>query len=313
MSFPLVLGVDVGGTKMAVSLWARPSAGDPTRLGRTEWATDPGGPAPTFDRIEREVAALLARNDATTRDLTAIGVSGGGPLDPEAGVIIDAPNLPGWRDVPIVRELERRFGAPAALENDANACARAEWLYGAGRGANHLAFLTCSTGIGAGLILDGAVYGGARSLAGEIGHVTIVPGGELCACERLGCLEAYASGGGMARRLEKLRRADASLPATAKEVVDRARAGDTFSQDFLTETAGYLADGLAALVFCLNLERIVLGTIPTAAGDLFITPLRSALSERVWPELAEGLEVVPSELWPDLGDWAAFAAGSRVQ
>jgi glucokinase len=250
-------------------------------------------------------AALKEREGGAA--LKAIGISGGGPLDPETGTILSVPNLPGWLNIPITRILSERLGAPAFLENDANACAVAEWLYGAGKGSRHLCFLTCSTGIGAGLILDGRLFRGSRFLAGEAGHQVIIPDGLPCGCGKRGCLEAYASGAGMARRLAPLREKDPTLPATARDVVERAQRGDEFSAGFLRETADYLAMGLANVVFLLNPQRIVLGTIPASAGEWLFKPLRESLSRRLWPSLLEGLEVVPSALWPDLGDHAALA------
>lgn len=336
----LYIGVDLGGTKIAVSLWADPGPGGsdpsdasdpsgPLLLDACRWETLPAGPTVNLDRIVGEARRLLASPAAGGRGtLAAVGISGGGPLDPEAGVILSVPNLPGWEGVPIGPRLSEALGAPARLENDANACAVAEWLYGAGRGARNLAFLTCSTGIGAGLILDGRLYRGSGLLAGEVGHQTIVPDGLRCGCGGRGCLEAYASGAGIARRLEALRSAgpvaraadgasrasegiprapDAGFPSTAKDLVDRARRGDAFSVRFLAETADYLALGLANLIFVLNPDRIVLGTIVVGAGDLMLGPLRARLRERVWPELLEGLDVVPAALGPDLGNRAALA------
>jgi glucokinase len=298
----LYLGVDLGGTKIAVSLWSDGGAtGAARKLGAERWETIAGGPASNLDRVVATGERL-----AGGARLTSIGISGGGPLDPSTGVILSVPNLPGWVDVPITRILSERLGAPARIENDANACAVAEWLHGAGRGARNLAFLTCSTGIGAGLILDGRLYRGSRFLAGEVGHQVIVPGGLECGCGKRGCLEAYASGSGMAKRLAARRQRDTSLPRTALEAVERARAGDALSTAFLRETAEYLAMGLANLAFILNLDRIVLGTIPTGAGPLIFEPLRESLAGRLWPALLEGLEVVPSALWPDLGDHAAL-------
>ncbi len=305
----LYLGVDLGGTKIAVSLWAdRGGAGGVEKLGVERWETFPGGPEPSVTRIvEVSTRLFVAAQSRGEGCVGAIGISGGGPLDPEAGVILSVPNLPGWVNVPIARILSDRLGAPARLENDANACAVAEWLHGAGHGARNLVFLTCSTGIGAGLILDGRLYRGSRFLAGEAGHQVIVPDGLACGCGKRGCLEAYASGAGMAKRLAALREKDPRLPATAREAVERARSGDPFSTGFLRGTAEYLAMGLANLVFVLNPDRIVLGTVPTAAGRLIFDPLRESLARRVWPVLLEGLEVVPSGLWPDLGDYAALA------
>jgi len=306
------LGVDLGGTKIAVSLWAEQGAGV-ERVGKEAWETLGGGPEPNLERVVGAAWRLLAaRGGGGQPRLEAIGISGGGPLDPETGTILSVPNLPGWVDVPITRKLSARLGAPARLENDANACAVAEWRHGAGRGARNLAFLTCSTGIGAGLILDGRLYRGSRFLAGEAGHQIIVPDGLPCGCGKRGCLEAYASGAGMARRLEVLRDKDPGLPASAREVVERARAGDRFALDFLRETAEYLALGIANLVFVLDLERVVLGTIAAGAGDLLLGPLRQALARRLWPVFLDGLEVVPSQLWPEIGDYAAMVVAREM-
>ena len=298
------LAVDLGGTKISVSLWEEGSSG-PVRTGSSRWATLPEGPAANIDRVVAEAGALLGSDPSVRID--AIGISGGGPLDPERGLILNVPNLPGWVNVPITSILEKRLGAPAWIENDANACAVAEWLRGAGRGARNMVFLTCSTGMGAGLILDGRLYRGARHLAGEAGHQVIVPGGLPCGCGNRGCLEAYASGAGMARRLDALRGSDPGLPRTAREVVERARAGDPFSVRFLRETGEYLGMGLATVVFLLNPERIVLGTIAVGAGALLLDPVREALSGLVWPALLEGLEIVPAQLGEDLGDHAALS------
>lgn len=300
-------GVDLGGTKIAVSLWKEAGEEAPCLLGEPErWETLPGGPRRNLDLMVGAAERLLARH-GEGRSLSSIGISGGGPLNPATGEILSVPNLPGWVSVPITRILSERLQAPARLENDANACAAAEWLYGAGRGATHMAFLTCSTGIGAGLILDGRLYRGSRFLAGEVGHQVIVPDGLPCGCGKRGCLEAYASGAGIASRLKPLREKNPRVPATAQELVEAAKAGDWLAVEVLRETAEYLAMGLANLIYILDLDRIVLGTIPTAAGDLFFGPLRDALLRRLWPEFRRGIDLRPSALWPGLGDYAALA------
>lgn len=302
------LGVDLGGTKIAVSLWEEEPAGSGARrLEASRWETLPDGPDANIERMVSEARRMLGSHLGGRGRLAGVGVSGGGPLDPIQGTILSIPNLKGWVDVPLARLLSEALGAPARLENDANASALAEWLYGAGRGARNLAFLTCSTGIGAGLILDGRLYRGATFLAGEAGHQVIVPDGLPCGCGNRGCLEAYASGSGMARRLAALRASDPALPSTAREVVERARSGHRFSLSFLEETAEYLAMGLANLIFCINPDRIVLGTIAVGAGDLLLRPLRASLGRRVWPPLLRGLEVVPAALGAELGDRAALA------
>ena len=303
----LYLAVDLGGTKMAVSLWVDSDEMMPRQLGESmSWSTFEDGPGRNIDSMVEAAAKLLGQHAQGAR-LTAIGISAGGPLNPVTGEILSVPNLPGWVHVPITRILSDRLGAPARLENDANACAAAEWLHGAGRGATHMAFLTCSTGIGAGLMLEGRLHRGARFLAGEVGHQVIVPNGLPCGCGKQGCLEAYASGSGISTRLKPFREKNSRLPATAKELVEAARRGDDFSIEFLRETAEFLAMGLANLVFILDLDRLVLGTIPTAAGELFFAPLREALLRRLWPEFRQGIDLRPSALWPRLGDYAALA------
>jgi len=301
----MVLGVDLGGTKTAVSVWAP----EGRRLATRRFPTIPGGPDPNLARISELGRELLGGARPS-----AIGVSGGGPLDPERGVIISIPNLAGWEEVPIADRLRSEFGAPVGIENDANACAIAEHRFGAGRGCRNMAFLTLSTGIGGGLILDGRIYRGHRFLAGEAGHQVIVPGGPPCGCGNRGCLEALASGTGIARRLRERRDSLAAsggpppdLPADARELVARARAGDPFSIEFLRETAAYLAMGLANLVYIVDPERIILGTIAVGAGDLLLGPLREEVDRRLWPAFRRGLRILPAALGEDLGDWAAFA------
>lgn len=223
------------------------------------------------------------------------------------------PNREGWDSVPVCEHLSAAFGVEAAIENDANASALAEWRHGAGRGARNVIFLTCSTGIGAGLILDGRLYRGRSGLAGEVGHSVIVPGGEPAQAGGRGTLEAYASGTGIARRLAALRAGDwPEAPATAKELVGRARDGDPGAIAFLGETARYLALGLSQLVWILDPEVIVLGTIAIGAGDLLIAPLREALRDLVWPSLIEGLTIRPALLGEEAGDWAALAVGESI-
>ncbi|MBN1418856.1 MAG: ROK family protein [Planctomycetes bacterium] len=289
-----ILGVDIGGTKIGLSVWSH--AGE--RLACQRFPTDPSSADPNVRRIiERGRALLEGRAPA------AIGVSAGGPVDLETGTLLEPPNLRGWR-VPVRSLLGEAFGARVAVENDANAGAVAEWLFGAGRAVRDLAFLTMGTGVGAGLILEGRLIRGYRGLAGEVGHAAIVPDGRRCGCGKRGCLEAYASGAGIARRLAE---EWPSGPATAKEVVERARAGDDRARAFLEATADFLARGLANLVFIADLRRIVLGTIVVGAGDLILEPLRRRLADLLWPSFLRDLEVVPAALGTDIGDYAALA------
>ncbi|MBI4584205.1 MAG: ROK family protein [Planctomycetes bacterium] len=298
MAEKLILGVDIGSTKIALSLWTA----EGKKLEARRFPTLPGGLKENLGQI-----VALGRELAAGKRLFSIGVSGGGPVDPRRGVILDIPNSPGWKEAPVGEELSRAFSVPAAVENDANAGAVAEWRFGAGRGARDLAFLTFSTGIGAGLILDGTLYRGFRFLAGEVGHQVIRDQGAVCGCGRRGCLEAYASGAGMARRLAELRPANPSLPADAKGLIEQARRGDRAALQVLEEVVHALAHGIANLVFILNPQRVILGTIAVHAGELLLAPLRQEVERRLWPSLWEGLEILPAALGEELGDHAAFA------
>lgn len=289
-----ILGVDIGGTKIGLSVWS--PAGE--RLASERFPTDPSSADPNVRRVIERGRALLGGLPPA-----AIGVSAGGPVDLETGTLLEPPNLRGWR-VPVRSLLGEAFGARVAVENDANAGAVAEWLFGAGRGVRDLAFLTMGTGVGAGLILEGRLVRGYRGLAGEVGHTAIVPDGRPCGCGKRGCLEAYTSGSGIAGRLSE---EWPGGPRTAKEVVDRARAGDDRARVFLDATADFLARGLANLVFIADLRRIVLGTIVVGAGALLLDPLRRRLADLLWPGFLRDLEVVPAALGADIGDYAAFA------
>lgn len=295
---PCILGLDIGSTKLSLSLWSSDHeclAAEKMPTSESDW--------------ESTLEAILPRLKDLARDRVTgrIGVSAGGPVDRSRGLLLDMPNRRGWKDAPLAGWLETHLGVPVAIENDANACTLAEWKFGAGRGCDHLAFLTFSTGIGAGLILDGRLYRGARQLAGEVGHQVIVPDGAPCGCGGNGCLEAYASGAGIARRLAELRATDPSWPRDARGLVDCARRGERRAIEILEEVAGHLARGLANLVFTLDLRKIILGTIAVGAGDLILEPLDRELERILWPSLKRGLEIVPACLGEKLGDYSALA------
>ena len=256
-----------------------------------------------------EARALCAEAGLELSALRGVGVSAPGPLDPESGVLLHPPNLPGWREVPIRRLLGDRLGLPVQVENDANAAALAEWRFGAGRGFQHVAYLTMSTGVGAGLVLGGKLYAGNLGMAGEVGHAPVEWDGEPCACGRRGCLEAYVGGAAWTRRLARATPAGSRVAALAgaperarpEHVVEAAREGDAFALSELARYNDYLARGLTALVLVLAPEVVILGTIPSAAGEaLCLGPVRAQVLARVWPRLARELRIVPSGLGPQL-------------
>jgi glucokinase len=315
MRLAMRLGIDVGGSKLAFAL-AEPRAGRLVASRRLAWT--PSGDA------ERDLAVivagardLLGETEVPTGALEAVGVCAPGPLDADAGIVQGPPNLPGWQEVLLVRHLEQELGCPVALENDANAAALAEWRARRGRGVASLVYLTLSTGVGAGLVLDGHLHRGAQGLAGELGHVPVVWDGEPCACGQRGCLEAYVGGAAWTRRLRSLAPEESrvvSLAGTRSQVtpvhvVEAARAGDAFALRELERWNEHLARALVAIAFSLAPEVIVLGTIATAAGEaLCLAPLRERLAARLWPRLAAASQLELSAL----GEMLPFHAGLAV-
>jgi glucokinase len=310
------IGVDLGGTKTAVTLADEglrilDKCGFPTVM--------PGGPEAMIDRMAESARSLCGQNGISDKALLACGVSSGGPLDPEAGLILSPPNLPGWDSVPIVRLLGGRLGIPCFLENDANACALAEWKLGAGRGASTMIFLTFGTGMGAGLIIDGALHRGPDCLAGEVGHVRLSRRGPDGYGKR-GSFEGFCSGGGIARQaMAEARKTlgrggraafcpdEASIGAiTAKDVAAAADAGDQLAIAILERSGEYLGRGLAVLIDLLNPEAIVIGSI-FARCERFLRPAAERVVAReALPASARRCRILAAGLGESIGDYAAL-------
>ena len=301
-----LVGVDIGGTKTAVVL-GRLADREPEILHRQAFPTEHGrGPAPVIDRICSTARAMLASRSIPPSDLAGVGISCGGPLDSRKGLVLSPPNLPEWRHVPIVDLVSRSLGAPARLQNDANACAVAEWRFGAGRGCRSMVFLTFGTGMGAGLILDGRLYEGPSDLAGEVGHIRLAEDGPEGYGKR-GSFEGFCSGGGIARlaRAEAERRLAAGEAAaycpdregldgiTAQAVAEAAARGDASARRVLAESGRWLGRGLAVLVDVLNPERIVIGSIYARCRE-FLEPGCA----RSWPARRSVLRPRPARWFP---------------
>lgn len=312
---PYLLGHDIGGTKLAVSVADRDGRILHKVRRPTEAARGPEAVVASLVDMSREV---MARASLATADVAGVGVSCGGPLDTETGVVYAPPNLPGWDEVPLKAWLESALALPAFVENDANASALAEWSFGAGRGFRHMVYMTMSTGIGGGIILDGRLYRGPGDTAGEVGHMAIVEDGPACGCGRRGCLESLCSGPSIARRArEKARATPGSLMAdlaggdlagiTAETVMAAARQDDPCAREIVDETARYMAVGLGNIVNILNPEIIVIGTILVKARDLLLEPIRNYLRSETWPRVYDTVRVVPAGLGDAVGDLAAIA------
>ena len=233
-----------------------------------------------------------------------MGISCGSPQDSKKGIIQAPPNLPDWVDVPIVKLMEEAFGVPAFLANDANACALAEWKYGAGRGAENMIFLTFGTGMGAGLILNGKLYAGTCGMAGEVGHMRLNPTGPE-GYGKAGSFEGYCSGGGIVRLGETM----GYEYASTKDICDGAKAGDERAKKIITESATRLGQGLSILIDLFNPQKIVIGSIFARAEDLFRPKMEEILKKECLGYNLQVCTVVPAQLGEAIGDIAAISVG----
>ena len=298
------IGLDIGGTKCAVST-GRSVDGGIEILSREEFPTKGLSWREVLEEFALRIERILA---AGGEKLGAIGISCGGPLDSKRGLILSPPNLPGWDEVPVVAFFKDRFNVPTAVQNDANACALAEYLYGSGRGVRNLVFMTFGTGLGAGIIVDGRLYAGANDNAGEIGHIRLAPSGPL-GYNKEGSAEGFCSGAGIAR-LAKIRK---GLDLTTREIFERVRAGDADCLEVFRESAEKLAMILAFTVDILNPEVIALGGVFMRNADLFMEIVEPVLEREALPLALKACRIVPAELGENIGDYAALAVAGGVE
>lgn len=326
----VLVGIDIGGTKTAVVLGAlsRPlpdSAAGLSVIERSAFPTDTRVPwREHLHSIVESIRALMKTAAVKPSDILSIGVSCGGPLDSRAGLILSPPNLPGWDRVPITASLAAALGAPALLQNDANACALAEWLYGAGRGCRNMVFLTFGTGMGAGLILGGRLYEGANDLAGEVGHVRLAEDGPE-GYGKKGSFEGFCSGGGISNLAqavvaEALARGESvsfcpdetAIPSiTAQAVGEAAASGDPVAREILAASGRSLGRGLAMLIDVLNPERIVIGSIYVRCREFLQEEMEQEIRREALPLAAGACEIVPAALGERIGDYASLAVAAR--
>jgi glucokinase len=288
-----VIGTDIGGTKVSVCLGESGVAGSERILARSRFPTASfPGPAATLAEIARRGRDLMAETGVAPAEIERIGISCAGPLDSSRGMVLSPPNMPGWDAVAVCEILQREFGAPARLENDANAAALAEWRFGAGRGTRHMVFLTCSTGMGGGLILDGRLYRGRRDLAGEVGHLRLTDSGPKL-YDKTGSFEAWSSGAGLALQTGR----------SVEELARDARAGDSVALEAIRNAGEMLGRGIAILCDILNPELVVCGTLAVHLGDLYLGPARRVVAA----EALDPCPIVPAQLTEDLPERAALA------
>ena len=289
------LGIDLGGTELRAGLFTREGA----LIARRQVATDArGGP----EAVVAQMAALVASLRPTDGTLVGIGVASPGPLDGDRGVVIFAPTLDGWHDVPLPAMLTARTGLPARLENDANAAALGEWRGGGGIGLRHLVYVTVSTGIGGGVIADGRLLRGRHGMAAELGHMTVTDDPVPCVCGGHGCFEALASGSalGVAGRAQGF--------ADARDVAEAARGGNPVALALLRREAALLGRGFANLLHLFSPELIVVGGGVSEAFDLMATDITRAMRASAMPAYRD-VPVRRAALGQDAG---LFGAASLV-
>ncbi|HZJ78654.1 MAG TPA: ROK family protein [Clostridia bacterium] len=317
------LGLDIGGTKCAVVL----GLGEIPKDNIDKFIVDkemfmtnqPRGWKPVINDFFNSIDSILSRNNIDHKMLVSIGISCGGPLDSKEGVIKCPPNLPNWDNVPICSIFEERYNVKVNLQNDANACAVAEWKFGAGKGKKNLIFLTFGTGMGAGLILDGKLYSGTNDMAGEVGHIRLEKNGPI-GYGKGGSFEGFCSGGGIAR-LSKIMLdqhvskgktsvlsslASQAEGLTAKNVAMSAKDGDWLACEVYKTCGEMLGRGLAVLVDILNPETIIIGSIYERSGDLLKDSMYKSLRKEALSNSLECCTIVPSALKDSIGDFAAL-------
>ncbi len=300
---PAVIGVDLGGTKCAVSVFHDGSVNEVARF-----------PTRHFEPTFADIAAAIETHLRPGTPL--FGISCGGPLDAAGGTILMPPNLPpSWHGVAINARLTEKFGGQAFLMNDANACALAEWRFGAGRGTQHMIFLTSGTGMGSGLILNGQLYEGATGDAGEIGHVRLRPDGPI-GYGKAGSVEGFTSGGGIARLAEiMLENGDSAppwvrpgVPLTTKHIAEAAQDGDDFARKVMRIAGERLGETLAILIDLFNPECVVLGGFYPRCRGLLDPHLKATLELEALATPRSVCRILPAELGETIGSYGAIAA-----
>ncbi len=297
-----VVGIDLGATKIALGLI------DPCDrvVAYRRIATEADhGPESVVERIAESVADLQ-REVPGGRGIAAVGICSPGPLDHQTGVIVEPPNLPGWRNVPFRQMLAERLGLPVVLEHDAKAAALGEFHFGAGRGERSMVYIVVGTGVGAACIVDGQLYRGPHNSAGEVGHITLDRHGEPCSCGNRGCVETYVSGPALARHyrraLEQAGRGhlrNPEEPMTGETVTSLAREGDPLALQVITEAGEALGTAIASLAMILDIDLYVIGSSVARCGDLLLEPARRVVPQCAYRSVASRVRIVTSQLWDD--------------
>ncbi|MFC2089748.1 ROK family protein [Bacteroidota bacterium] len=309
------IGIDIGGTKCAVLAGKE----DMEILERIEFPNETDrGAAYMLEKLIETTASIL--NTYSEMKIKAIGISCGGPLDSKKGIIQSPPNLPGWDNIEIIRIFKERFSIPCFIQNDANACALAEWKFGAGKGTSNMVFLTFGTGLGAGLIIDGRLYSGTNDNAGEVGHIRLDEDGPV-GYNKAGSFEGFCSGSGITRLAQIMARkkiangesvsyceTEQDLDTiTTKKLAELANGGDKDALEVFEISAKKLGTGLSIIIDVLNPERIVIGSVYARNPHLFLPHAMEVIEKEALAGAWGVCEIVPAALGEVVGDYASLS------
>lgn len=315
MSKKFIAGIDIGGTKICVAV----ADYSGVVLAQKKFPTNNElGEGVVLEAIYRNIEEVLEHANLSWEQIEEIGVSCPGPVDLDKGVLYSPPNLPGWDEVPIKMILQDKYHKTVWVENDANAAALAEMYFGAGRGHNNIVYITMSTGIGAGIIINSKLVKGMHYSAGEVGHNSLIPDGPLCMCGKRGCFEAICSGTAITRRMREiaaekpevlwLRKTGGDLEKLAPPVLlEAVKEGDLQSLELLEEVGHYLGLGCAQIVNILDPEIVILGTLAIHFGDYLLGPARKSFLKHLFSPAKNPAALVPAKLKENLAEMAAIS------
>lgn len=310
------IGIDIGGTKISICI------GDEKGniLAGHRLQTQPlKGYKTGFKKIREESEKLLKEKKLSLKEIQGVGISCPGPISTLHKKILNPPNLPGWENAPIVDFFERAFGKKVAFNNDANAAALAEFFFGSFKGKKNLAYLTCSTGMGGGAIINGSLIQGVSDTAMEVGHMILDLNGPLCGCGQRGCFEAYCGGAPLAKRIQeeiRKKKIDTQILKEAKGeiekidiacLVEAVKKKDPYAEELWEEFTLRLAQGIGAVLMHLNPEALLLGTIAIHAKELLMKPLRKKLIDLAWEPNRKSCQIEPSSIGSKISELSALA------
>jgi glucokinase len=309
------LGIDIGGTKCAVLAGTE----EMEILEKISFPTETHkGPDYVISLLLKNASEIVEK--LGEQGLKAIGISCGGPLDSKKGIVQSPPNLPGWYNIHIVKLFKDKFHIPVYLQNDANACALAEWKFGAGKGTENMIFLTFGTGMGGGIIINGKLYSGTNDLAGDVGHIRLADDGPE-AYGKKGSFEGFCSGTGIAITAKKValeKFAQNQSVAfcksindiggiTTKDVAEAAFSGDRDAISILENAGKYLGKGLSILIDVLNPQRIVIGSVYARCRQFIEPACMKVIKQEALAPAADVCSIVPAALGEEIGDYASLS------